>query len=287
MNVFTRNLLDKGHNVRLYDIDSSKSRALAERYDCPWLNSLTSAVSGVDMALLCTPIKETPRLIRSIASDMRRGSILCEVSSIKMKTVAALKTSANNLRPLSIHPMFGPDISTLQDRTVVVVPVSDRDREVALVESLFGGVNIVVADAETHDRVMASVLALPYFMNLAFASTLSTEDLSLMREMAGTTFTVQLAVTQSIVGESPELIESLINEDTFAMDLVNRFIDESKHIRRLLKKGPHAMGSLCEGLREHMVDDVEYADARRVRNEFLQSQRNQMSAQEGRPRWDR
>ena len=93
----------------------------------------------------------------------------------------------------------------------------------------------------------------------------------MMREMAGTTFTVQLAVTQSIVGESPELIESLINEDTFAMGLVNRFIDESRHLRRLLKKGPRAMGSLCEGLMEYMMDDVEYADARRLRNKFLQS----------------
>ena len=272
MNAFTRHLLDKGHSLRIYDIDSSKSKTLAEKYDCPWLKSPTSAVSGVDMALLCTPIRETPGIIRAIASDMRSGSVLCEVSSLKMRTVTALKEKrGDHVRPLAIHPMFGPDISTFQGQTIVIVPVSDREREVALVESLFGNVNIVVADAETHDRVMASVLSLPYFMNLAFASTISTEDLSLMREMAGTTFTVQLAVTQSIVGESPELIESLINEDTFAMGLVNRFIDESRHLRRLLKKGPRAMGSLCEGLMEYMMDDVEYADARRLRNKFLQS----------------
>ena len=274
MNVFTRHLLDKGHNLRLYDIDSSKSRALAEKYDCPWLKSLASAVSGVDMALLCTPIRETPGIIRAITPDMRSGSIICEVSSLKMRTVAALKTSANNIRPLSIHPMFGPDVRTLQGQTIVVVPVSDREREVALVESLFGNVNIVVADAETHDRVMASVLSLPYFMNLAFASTLSSEDLSLMREMAGTTFTVQLAVTQSIVGESPELIESLINENMFAMGLVNRFIDESKNLRKLLKLEPSSMRSLCEGIRGHMMDDVECTDARKVRNKFLQLMRD-------------
>ncbi len=273
MNAFTRHLLDKEHNIRLYDIDISKSRALAEKYDCPWHNSLTSTVSSVDMALLCTPIRETPGIIRAIASDMRHDSILCEVSSLKMRTVAALKKHGDQVRPLAIHPMFGPDISTLQGQTVVVVPVSDREKEVTLAESMFGGVNIVVADAETHDRVMASVLALPYFMNLAFASTLSTEDMSLMREMAGTTFTVQLAVTQSIVGESSELIESLINEDMFSMDLVNRFINEAKHLRRLLKKGPNAMRSLCDRLREHMMDDPDYADARKVRNDLLLSMR--------------
>jgi prephenate dehydrogenase len=273
VNAFTRHLLNKEHNIRLYDIDISRSRALAEKYDCPWYNSLTSTVSGVDMALLCTPIKPTPGIIRAIASDMRHGSILCEVSSLKMRTVAALKKHGDHVRPLAIHPMFGPDISTLQGHTVVVVPVSDREKEVALAESLFGDVNIVVADAEIHDRVMASVLALPYFMNLAFASTLSTEDMSLMREMAGTTFTVQLAVTQSIVGESSELIESLINEDMFSMDLVNRFINEAKHLRKLLKKGPNAIASLCDTLREHMMDDPDYADARKVRNDLLLSMR--------------
>lgn len=287
MNAFTRHLLDKGHSIRLYDIDSNKSKTLAEKYDCQWLNSPTSAASGVDMALLCTPIRETPSIIRAIAPDMKQGSILCEVSSLKMRTVAALKKHGDHVRPLAIHPMFGPDISTLQGQTVVVVPVSDREKEMILAESLFGDVNIVVADAETHDRVMASVLALPYFINLAFASTLSTEDMSLMREMAGTTFTVQLALTQSIVGESPELIESLINEDMFSPDLLNRFINESKHLRRLLKKGPRAMRSLCDRLRENMMDDVEYEEARRIRNEFLLSMRNQAPAVEERPRRSR
>ena len=234
------------------------------------------------MALLCTPIRETPDIIRAITSDMRHDSVLCEVSSLKIKTVTTLREkSGDHVRPLAIHPMFGPDVSPLQGQTVVVVPVLDREREAALAESLFGGVNIVIADAVNHDRVMASVLSLPYFINLAFASTLSTEDLSLMRQMAGTTFTVQFAVTQSILGESPDLIESLINEDTFAMELVNRFIDESIHLRGLLRKRPSVMGRICEGLRKRVLDEGEYADARRARDAFIKYLREQESTRTG------
>jgi len=277
VNVFTRHLLNEGHSLRLYDIDSMKSRVLAERYHCPWHGSPTETVSGVDMALLCTPIRVTPGVIRSIARNIQPGSILCEVSSLKMKTVAALKgIGGNHVRPLAIHPMFGPDISTITDQTIVVVPVQDRAVEVALTEALFGDVKIVVTDAETHDRVMASVISLPYFMNLAFASTISAEDLTLAREMAGSTFTVQMAVTQSIVGESSELLESLINEDAFSFGLVNRFIDDSRYLRRLLKKGPKPMENFCERLRKRMMDDVEYQDVRKVRDAFLQSIRNQI-----------
>ena len=267
---FTRHFLDNGHSLRLYDIVQTRAQNLAETYDCQWYDSLFNVISEVDMVLLCAPIKEIPGIVRTIAPNMRHGSILCEVSSLKMRTVAALKKRGDHVRPLSIHPMFGPDISTLQGQTVVVVPVSDREKEVTLAESLFGDVNIVVADAETHDRVMASVLALPYFMNLAFASTLSTEDLSLMREMAGTTFTVQLAVTQSIVGESPELIESLINDNFFSKDVINRFIDESRHIRRMLKNKPSHMTKTCERLEGWMMKDSGYVNARRSRYELFE-----------------
>jgi len=267
---FTQYLLDKGHRLRLYDSIQIRAQNLAETYDCQWYDSLSHVISEVDMVLLCIPIKEIPNIVRTIVPDMKQGSILCEISSLKMRTVASLKKNhRNDIQTLAIHPMFGPDIKEIQDQTIVVVPVSDQDKEVALAESLFKDMNIIVADAETHDRIMASILALPYFMNLAFACTLSTENMSLMREMAGTTFTVQLAVTQSIVGESPELIESLINENIFSKDMINKFIDESRHIRRMLKNKPSQITKTCERLEEWMMKDSEYVNARKTRNEFF------------------
>lgn len=271
MSFFTRYLLDKGHSLRLYDIIQTRAQNLAEIYDCQWYDSLFSVISEVDMVLICAPIKEIPDIVRTIVPDMKQDSILCEISSLKMKTVAALnKNHGNDVQPLAIHPMFGPDIKEIQNQTIVVVPVSDQDKEVSLAESLFKNMNIMVADAETHDRIMASILALPYFMNLAFACALSTENLSLMREMAGTTFTVQLAVTQSIVGESPELIESLINDNIFSKDMINKFIDESRHIRRMLKNKPSHITKTCERLKEWMIKDSEYVNARKTRNELFE-----------------
>lgn len=271
MSFFTQYLLEKGHSLRLYDIIQNRAQNLAEIYDCLWYDSLFSVISEVDMVLLCTPIKEIPGIVRTIVPDMKQGSILCEISSLKMRTVAALrKNHGNNVQPLAIHPMFGPDIKEIQDQTIVVVPVSDQDKEVALADSLFKNMNIIVADAETHDRIMASILALPYFMNLAFACTLSAENLPLMRKMAGTTFTVQLAVTQSVVGESPELIESLINDNIFSRDMINKFIDKSKHIRRMLKNKPSHIKRTCERLEEWMMKDSEHVNARKTRNEFFE-----------------
>lgn len=274
MNVFTRYLISQEHCLRFYDVDHYKAQSLAEKYDCLSFNSILDAISGVDMVFLCTPIKETPKLIRDIMPYLENGTILCEIASLKMRTIVMLNLSKEHgVLPLSVHPMFGPDIRKIEGQTLVVIPIADQDEETDLAKSLFPNTKIVVVDAETHDSCMASVLALPYFMNLAFARVLSPKNMTLMRELAGTTFTVQLAVTQSIVGESPELIESLINENMFSRNIVNQFIDESKYIRRLLKNKPGEMGNFCERLKKFMMNDIEYINARRKRNEFFERAR--------------
>ena len=263
--------MSQEHCLRIYDIDHSKAQSLAEKYDCLSFNSIGNAISDVDMVFLCTPIKKTPNIIRDITPYLENGTILCEIASLKSRTIAMLnKSKEHDVLPLSVHPMFGPDIKKIEGQTLVVIPVSDQDEETDLAKSLFPDTKIVVVDAETHDSCMASVLSLPYFMNLAFARVLSPKNMPLMRELAGTTFNVQLAVTQSIVGESPELIESLINENMFSKDIVNQFINESKYIRRLLKNKPREMGNFCKRLKKSMTNDVEYVNARRKRNEFYE-----------------
>jgi prephenate dehydrogenase len=263
--------MSQGHNLKLYDIDFTKAQELAEKNGCQWFDSPQNAIADVDAVLLCTPIKETPKTIESLIYHMKKGSILCEIASLKMRTVAMLrKTKERYIRPLSVHPMFGPDIGIIEGQTVVLVPVLDQNEEAGLARRLFPDTRIVVVDAETHDRCMASILALPYFMNIAFARTLSPEKLALMRELAGTTFTVQLAVTQSIVGESHELIESLINENAFSEELLGRFIDESRRLRGLLRNKPHDFKNFCETLRSSMINEHDWSSARELRNELFE-----------------
>ncbi len=274
MNAFTRLFLAQGHKLRINDIDHQKARSLAEKYDCSWSDSVSSAIRGVEMALLCTPIRATPGIIREASPHCGEGLILCEVASLKQRTVATLReVQETRVRPLSIHPMFGPETREVKGKTIVVVPVFDGDRETILAGSLFPGARILAVDEATHDRCMASILSLPYFMNLVFARVLPPGGIPLMRKMAGTTFTMQLALAESVVGEPPELIEALINENTFSKALMDRFIEESKHIRRLLNK-PGEIRALRDGLMDVMMKDPEFQNTRKLRNKFFEATRS-------------
>jgi prephenate dehydrogenase len=118
---------------------------------------------------------------------------------------------------------------------------------------------------------MATILALPYFMNLVFAKTIPVGNMALLRRLAGTTFTVQLAVAQSVVGESPELIESLINENVFSRDCISKFIDESNNVRGLLDKEPDGIKEYCDALHAEMIKDPEEVKSRRIRNVLFEN----------------
>ena len=122
---------------------------------------------------------------------------------------------------------------------------------------------------------MASILSLPYFMNLVFARVIADGDLALMKELAGPTFEVQMAVTQSIVGESAELTRSLINDNVFSWSLVQNFMDEANHLTTLFESGSDVVNPFLENLKESMGGKQALDSARDIRNRMLESSKKE------------
>lgn len=252
----------RGFQTALSDVRVEEAGSVASAVGAELAETNIGAVRDADLALICVPIVETPGVIREVAPHMRGGAVLAEVSSVKGQTVEALRGAASlGVRPLCLHPMFGPAAESLKGKTIVVVPVMDGDVEAGLALSLFEEAEIVVSSQEEHDRVMAVVLSLTYFMNLAFAQVLSEGDLSSMKRLAGTTFTVQLAIAEAIVGEDPGLVESLLRENRYTELYVDRFIGEAERIRGLIRDDSRGLIELYDSIRDCFVRDPDYARA--------------------------
>ena len=72
--------------------------------------------------------------------------------------------------------------------------------------------NFVTIDSTEHDKKIAMILGLTHLINIAFANILAKDDkISLTEKMAGTTFKAQKILAESIMTESPELIETIIS----------------------------------------------------------------------------
>ena len=175
-------------------------------------NSLVGAILKTDYVLLCTPTKNTPEIIRLIAKEMQRGSYLIEISSQKYKTAQTLLKTPSRVNPVCIHPMFGPGTKSIDNKNIIIIPIKDAKKELSVTKLLFPKANFVTIDAPEHDKKIAVILGLTHLINIAFANILAKDEkISLTEKMSGTTFKAQKILCESILTESPELIETIIS----------------------------------------------------------------------------
>ncbi|MEK6972248.1 MAG: prephenate dehydrogenase [Thermoproteota archaeon] len=204
---FSNYFLEKGYDVIVYDSEAEikgKSFIIAK--------SLVGAVLNTDYVMLCTPTRRTPEIIRLIAKEMKRGSYIIEISSQKTKTATSLAKIPLKVNPICIHPMFGPGVKKIENQNIISVPIKDAKKELAVAKSLFPGANFVTIDVVEHDKKIAMILGLTHLINLVFANVISKDDkISLTEKMSGTTFKAQKILAESILTESPDLIETIIS----------------------------------------------------------------------------
>ena len=205
-------------------------------------DSLVGSILNADYVILCTPTRRTPEIIRLIAKEMKRGTFLIEISSEKSKVVSSLSKMPAKINPICIHPMFGPGVKTLKGQNIISVPVKDAKKELTVAKSLFAGANFVTIDAVEHDKKIAVILGLTHLMNLVFANIISKDDkISLTEKMSGTTFRIQKTLAESIMTESPELIETII---------------ANPEIRRVAEELWKDIGRLLTAVQESKTEEV-------------------------------
>ena len=175
-------------------------------------DSLVGAILKADYVVLCTPTRRTPEIIRLIAKEMKRGTFLIDISSQKGKVVASLAKMPAKINPICIHPMFGPGIKKIKGQNIILVPVKDAKKELTVAKTLFEGANFVTIDTVEHDKKIAVILGLTHLVNLVFANIISKDEkMTLTEKMSGSTFRVQKILAESIMAESPQLIETIIS----------------------------------------------------------------------------
>ena len=203
---FTKYFLSKDFEVTGYDEENKIKNKEVKQAD-----SLVGAILKADYVMLCTPTRRTPEIIRLIAKEMKRGTYLIEISSEKGKAVSSLAKMPAKINPICIHPMFGPGAKSIKGQNIISVPVKDAKKELTVSKALFEGANFVTIDAVEHDKKIAVILGLTHLLNLVFANIISKDEkIALTEKMSGTTFKVQKILAESIMTESPELIETII-----------------------------------------------------------------------------
>ena len=252
-----------GFKVKGFDTNNEIKEKFIEK-----ANSLVSAILQIDYVLLCTPTKNTPEIIRLISKEMKRGSYLIEISSQKSKTALTLLKTPSKVNPICIHPMFGPGTKKIDGKNIIIIPIKDAQKELNATKLLFPKANFVTIDAPEHDKKIAVILGLTHLINIAFANILAKDEkISLTEKMSGTTFKAQRIISESILTESPELIETIISNPE-----VRRFGEEFwKDVGKLLTDSQ-------EGKSEEIINYIKASKEKISENVDLDKSYKKLSA---------
>jgi prephenate dehydrogenase len=257
-----RHFSEQSHSLTISDPKDPKLNDLPSSCDIEVVSDNESAVNNAKIVFVSVPLNKTVAVIREVVPHMKENSVLCEISSLKDRLVNVLEDSANyGLRPLSIHPMFGPGARSLRKK-ILLIPIIDSEKEQRLAESLFPNAELITVDANRHDRLMALTLSLPYFMNMIVASVIVREDVQVLKRIGGTTFEIQSILTGSIMSQSVDLHYSLHKSNSQAMDVLRDLSDRiDSTLTYLIDGNENGFKQFYERIRNSFEESTDLANA--------------------------
>jgi prephenate dehydrogenase len=266
-------LSDQGHKIIISDNRRDEAASVAEATGATLAKTNREAAQKAEIVFLATPMDVTPKITRNISSEIGRDTSIVEISSLKSQIIPVLENIAKKgVRTASIHPLFGPGVQDITKEKIALVPVSDPSLEYELVKTLFPGVEIVVVDAEEHDKAMAMTLSLPHFLNIAFASVVGEEDINMLKKLGGTTFALQLVLSEGVMTEDPMLYALIQTSNEYTLHYLERFLSKAEALKQhISRKDPQKFLQFYADIRSSLLKDADFADAYKRMYEALEA----------------
>ena len=143
---------------------------------------------AADLIFLATPVLAMPAALAAIAPHLKPGAILTDGGSVKGAVISALEPLLPpNLRYVPGHPISGTERSgataafaTLyRGKRCILTPTERTDPQaLALVTALWQAVGseVMLMDAEKHDRILAAISHLPHMVAYALVNAVGAYD---------------------------------------------------------------------------------------------------------------
>ena len=260
---FARFLKDRGFDVAIHSRSPERAAEVARELGVGFITSIED-VREADMVLVSTSLASTVAVIRAVSRKLQPNTILFDIASVKGEIIEALHESqARGIRAISVHPMFGPGVTSLEGKRVVVIPIGEDAELVEEMTRLFEGAEIHLLDSgEVHDRAIAFTLSLPHFLNIVFGEALTGADFMSIRQLAGTTFALQLTVTEAVYSEDPDLYYTIQRQNKAFLSVLETFLETVRRAASVIARGDQVtFGKSFEAVRSFLTTDPNFADA--------------------------
>ncbi|MXP51246.1 bifunctional chorismate mutase/prephenate dehydrogenase [Pantoea sp. SoEX] len=222
--LFSKMLISSGYNVKILD-----------KNDWDKSNNL---FSDVGMVIISVPINESEQVIAKL-TDLPKDCILVDIISIKNVPLKAM-LAVHNGPVLGLHPMFGPDISSLVKQLVLYCDGRKPQAYQWFLEQMKSwGLCIYRISARKHDYSMSFIQALRQFTTFIYGLHLNEEKVNIEKLLAISPPISKLEFTliNRLFTQNPQLYADIIMSSKDNIELIKRYHKRFGKTILLLEKG--------------------------------------------------
>lgn len=239
---------ENGVEVRIVD-KSDGTETVAKELGVQFLNTdvlklaegaRRDEVVDTDVLLVSVPIDITGCVIERVGPEMREGSLLMDITSVKKMPVETMEKCTNeSVEILGTHPLFGPSAKSMRGQTIIFVPLmkgSLYERIYEMFES--NGARIELLTAEEHDEIMSVIQGLVHFILLSFGVTLKNLDFDVerSRKFMNPMFEIIMDFVGRLLHQDPHLY-ALIQSNFEMGEIHESFLSVANRLHELISAG--------------------------------------------------
>lgn len=174
--LFARFTRASGATVRIAGRNIMKTRTAAR--DIGATPGTIQDAAHSDTVIVAVPLDVIKRVSADVATRMRPGTLLLDLSSVKSGISDEIFSSVSeSVEYASIHPLFGPNVDSLAGQIIAVVSYHIGPQWRSFSRAIRRhGASIHLVTADEHDRKMARVQALHHFALVCLAKSLGDWD---------------------------------------------------------------------------------------------------------------
>lgn len=217
--------LSRHEELSVYVYDPYKNRV-----DCT-----IEEMGKLDIIILAIPLEEYGPILTSLAPHLNKDALIVDVCSVKLMPAKIIKKHLpGHANFLLTHPLFGPRSAskTLKGHTLIVCEKMGESADVALkfVNTKLG-INLYHCTADEHDKAMAQVHALTFFIAKSLEETEDCDSVFLTPS-----YRMIMELREFSKGHSSQLFNTIQNGNPYASEIRQKLINNFTEIDNSIKE---------------------------------------------------
>lgn len=218
--------------------NKSYGEKIAEELGVKYSNNNQKTASLNDIVIIAVPIASTEYVIEEIATFLKCGSLLLDVTSVKKGPSEAMaKLLPEYVEFIPTHPVFGPRTTSLNGQVVVLTPLKKGKWYPKVFNFLKNHkVRVVESTPKEHDDMMSIVQILTHFSYISTAVAIEKLGVNIgqTRKFASPIYNLMVDMISRIVSQNPFLTYSIQIENENGEKVREAFAESVIEIKNLL-----------------------------------------------------